>query len=276
MVAIMSMTRRTFMQAAVSGAVASTGVAAGMLAPRGVWAALPPQTFFAASPDEAVKAVLGTDQSALDKAVELNVTETVEMADMVPLSVLARVDKVASITLVADKNPNPIIATYRLDPRLEPYVATRVRLAQSCNVSALVKANGTLHQATRHVQASIGGCGDREAGPGEHPFSGAIPKHFLMKAAKGGEGLVVRALIRHPMLPPHKDPATGAPVGGLYIQRVKAELNGKTVLTGDWSSGVSRDPYLSFKIRQASPGDVIRISWTDNAGHRGASQVTVS
>jgi len=272
----MSMTRRTFMQAAVSGAVASTGVAAGMLAPRGVRAALPPQTFFAASPDEAIKAVLGTDQSVLDKAVELNVTETVEMADMVPLSVLARLDKVASITLVADKNPNPIIATYRLDPRLQPYVATRVRLAQSCTVTALVKANGTLDRATRHVKVSVGGCGDSEPGPAEHRFIGAIPKHFLVKASKEGQGSVVRALIRHPMLPPHKDPTAGTPVSGLYIQQVTAQLNGKTVLTGDWSSGVSRNPYLAFKIRQTAPGDVIRISWTDNAGHRGSSQVTVS
>jgi sulfur-oxidizing protein SoxZ len=77
------------------------------------------------------------------------------------------------------------------------------------------------------------------------------------------------------MLPPHKNPTTGALVSGLYIQQVTPQLNGKTVLTGDWSSGVSRDPYLSFKIRQAAPGDVIRLSWTDNAVHRGTSQVTV-
>jgi sulfur-oxidizing protein SoxY len=276
MEAIMSMTRRTFVQAAVGSAVVSTGFAAGISAPREVRAALPPQTFLADSPAEAIKAVLGTDQSVLDKALELTVPEKVEMADMVPLSLRARLDKVQSITLVADKNPNPVIATYRLGPQLVPYIATRARLAKSCDVTALVKANGTLHRATRHVQVSMGGCGDAELGPAERPFVGAIPKHFLMKAAKDGEGAVVRAIIRHPMLPPHKDPTTGAPVGGLYIQQVEAELNGKTVLTGDWSSGVSRDPYLSFQIRQVAPEDVIRFSWTDNGGHRGASQVTVS
>jgi hypothetical protein len=47
------------------------------------------------------------------------------------------------------------------------------------------------------------------------------------------------------------------------------------VLIGDWTAGVSRHPNLSFKIRRAAPGDLIRVSWSDNAGHRGASQVTV-
>jgi sulfur-oxidizing protein SoxY len=271
----MSITRRTFLEAAVSGAAIASTLTAGVFSARKVRAALPPQTFSAASPAEAIKAVLGTDQSSPDQAVELNITETVEMADMVPLSVRARLDNVESITIVGDKNPNPIIAHYRLDPRLQPYLATRVRLARSSDVTALVKANGTLHRATRHVQASIGGCGDPEPGPDASPASAVIPDHFLMKTAKDDEGLVVRVLIHHPMISPRKEPTDGASASGLYIQQVTAQVNGKTVLIGDWSAGVSRDPYLSFKIRQAVPGDVIRVSWTDNAGRHGASQVTV-
>jgi sulfur-oxidizing protein SoxY len=255
--------------------VISTGFAAGLFTPRGVRAALPPQTFLAASPAEAIKAVLGTDQSVLDKAAELTVPETVEMADMVPLSLRVRLNNLESITIVGDKNPNPIIAHYRLDPRLQPYLATRVRLARSSDVTALVKANGTLHHATRHVQASIGGCGDPEPGPDANRASAVIPDHFLMKTTKDDEGLIVRVLIRHPMISPRMDAKRGASLSGLYIQQVTAQLNDKTLLVGDWSAGVSRDPYLSFKIRQAAPGDIVRLSWADNAGHRGASEVTV-
>jgi len=106
--------------------------------------------------------VLGTDQSVLDAAVELDVAGMAEMADMVPLSVRTTLQNVESITIVADKNPNPIIAHYRVDSRLEPYVATRVRLAQSCQVQALVKAGGTVHRASKDVEVGIGGCGDSE------------------------------------------------------------------------------------------------------------------
>jgi thiosulfate oxidation carrier complex protein SoxZ len=275
MEATMSITRRRFIDLAVSGAVATTSFAAVLALARTARAALPPQTFFAGSPGEAIRAVLGTDRSALDRAVQLKVAAIVETADMVPVSVWARLDQVESITLVADKNPDPILAHYRLAPRLAPYVATRVRLAQSSDLHALVKAGGTLHRATRYVQVSVGGCGSSDAGPETARRRGAISDHILMQAKKGDDGVLVRAIIRHPMTPPRKDPARGGPIGGLYIQEVSAQLNGKTVLSGDWGPGVARDPYLSFEIRQAAPGDVIGLSWRDNEAHHGASEVTV-
>jgi sulfur-oxidizing protein SoxY len=268
----MNITRRTFLDAAVSSAAVASVFTAGALASRRVKAALPPETFFAASPADAIRALLDTDQTPLDPAVELDVTDTVEMADMVPLSVRTTLDNVESITIVADKNPNPIIAYYRLDPRLRPYIATRVRLAKSGDVHALVQAGGTVHRATKNVKIAISGCGDPEPGPQNIVMS----DHFLIRAAKDDDGVIVRALIHHPMTPPRKS-ATGAlPVfSGQCIQRVTAQVNSQTVLSSDWSAGVSADPYLSFKIRQAAQGDVIRISWTDNAGHSASSEVTV-
>jgi sulfur-oxidizing protein SoxZ len=100
--------------------------------------------------------------------------------------------------------------------------------------------------------------------------------NIRLKTTKVDGGVVVRALINHPMNPRRKDPRLGLMVPGHFIEEVTVQLNGKTVLSGDWSGGVARDPYLSFKIRQAGQGDVIRLSWTDNAGNSAASQVTVS
>ncbi|MGA7978972.1 MAG: thiosulfate oxidation carrier complex protein SoxZ [Chromatiaceae bacterium] len=267
----MNMTRRTFLGTAVSGAAVASTLAAGVLTPRSVGAALPPETFFAKSPAEAIKAVLGTYQSRTDPAVELGITDTVEMADMVPVSVETTLDNVESITIVADMNPNPIIANFKLDPRLQPYVATRVRLGGSGDVQALVKAGGTIYHATKYVQVAISGCGDPEAGPHDIVMSDRI----LLRTTKSHGGLIVRVLMHHPMTPPRKDPSTGLPVSGRFIQEVTAKLNGETVLSGDWSAGVSADPYLSFKIRQATQGDIIRITWTDNTGHSASSEVKV-
>jgi len=60
-----------------------------------------------------------------------------------------------------------------------------------------------------------------------------------------------------------------------FIQDVEAQINGKPVLRGDWSAGVARDPYLSFKIREAAKGDIIRLSWIDSSGHNASSEVVV-
>jgi len=273
----MSISRRTFVRAAVGGAVVSTSLGAGMMTPRWVRAALPPQTFFAPSPAAAISAVLGTDQAPLDADVELDIPSMVEVADMVPLTATTTLDNIESITIVADHNPNPVIAYYRLSPQLWPYVATRVRLAESGNVHALVKSNGKVHRATKHVDISISGCGDEEPGPEPVQSTQAqpAPDHALIRTKKSDDGLIFRALITHPMTPPLKNPKTGERTSGYYIQEVAAQINGKTVLNGDWSSGVARDPYLSFKIRQAEKGDVIRLTWSDNAGRSASSEVVV-
>jgi sulfur-oxidizing protein SoxZ len=99
--------------------------------------------------------------------------------------------------------------------------------------------------------------------------------NIRMKTTKVDDGVVVRALINHPMTTPRKDPKLGMMIPGHYIEEVTVQLNGRTVLSGDWSSGVARDPYLSFKIRQGRPGDVIRLAWADTAGNTASSQVTV-
>jgi predicted secreted protein len=42
-----------------------------------------------------------------------------------------------------------------------------VRLAQSGDVHALVKAGGVVYRTTRHVEIGIGGCGDVESEVGQ-------------------------------------------------------------------------------------------------------------
>jgi len=273
----MNSRRRMLLQYFTGGAVVSTGLAAGLLTPRAARAALPPETFLASSPAEAIKAVLGGDLAPQDNGVELDVPGMVEVADMVPVTVKTTLDDVQSITLVADRNPNPIVAYYHWDPALEPYLATRIRLAGSGPVEALVMAGGKVYRAARNVEISISGCGDPEPGPA--PVKGSsgqsLSDKVLVRTSRRDDGLVVRALFTHPMSPPGKDAKGEITIPGYFIQQASAEVNGKTVLRGDWSAGMTRNPYLAFALRRAAPGDVIRLSWSDTAGNIGTKEVTV-
>jgi sulfur-oxidizing protein SoxY len=273
----MNLRRRMLLQYVAGGAVVSTGVAAGMLMPRSVKAALPPETFFASSPEDAIIAVLGGDHAAQDGEVELDIQGMVEVADMVPVTVSTTLNDVQSITIVADKNPNPIVAYYRWDPALQPYLATRIRLAESGGVEALVMAGGKLYRAAKNVQVGISGCGDAEPGPSQVTGSPGrlMSDKILVRTTKSDDGLVVRALFSHPMSPPGRAENGETAIPGFFIQEATAQLNGKTVLHGDWSAGMPRNPYLSFKLRQVATGDLIRLSWSDNAGNGGATEVEV-
>lgn len=74
-------------------------------------------------------------------------------------------------------------------------------------------------------------------------------------------------LIQHPMETGNrKDPATGEPVPRHYIQEIHCEHNGREVLSAYWSWGMAINPYLAFHLRHASPGDMVRVHWTDNHG----------
>ena len=41
----------------------------------------------------------------------------------------------------------------------EPYVSTRIKMAKTGDIIAVVKADGKLHSATKEVKVTIGGCG---------------------------------------------------------------------------------------------------------------------
>lgn len=86
-----------------------------------------------------------------------------------------------------------------------------------------------------------------------------------IRAKADGGVAEVKALISHPMDLPRKDKTTGQETPAHFIQEVVAELNGKPVMTGLWSAGISKNPYLAFKV-QAKAGDTVKVSWKDNKG----------
>jgi sulfur-oxidizing protein SoxZ len=87
----------------------------------------------------------------------------------------------------------------------------------------------------------------------------------LRSKSEGGVA-EIKALISHPMEGGgRKDKATGEMVPAHFIQEVVAELNGKPVMTALWGGGVSKNPFLAFKVK-ANAGDTVKLSWKDNKG----------
>jgi sulfur-oxidizing protein SoxZ len=86
--------------------------------------------------------------------------------------------------------------------------------------------------------------------------------------AKAKDGVAtVKALISHPMETGlRKDKKTGQPIPAEFIQEVTCESGGKTVLSAQWGSAISKNPFLSFKFSGAKSGDSIKVSWVDNKG----------
>lgn len=95
--------------------------------------------------------------------------------------------------------------------------------------------------------------------------------------AKAKDGLVtVKCLIRHPMETGQRtDITTGQLVPAHYIQELQCDLEGTRVLTAAWGPSISQNPYLSFILSGAAPGDTLTISWTDNKGQSDSVEAVI-
>lgn len=83
---------------------------------------------------------------------------------------------------------------------------------------------------------------------------------------KGGV-TVVKALISHPMeTGMRKNKKTGKKFPAEYIREVVCSHNGNNVLTANWGTAISKNPYMSFKFKGAKSGDMLKLSWVDNKG----------
>lgn len=85
----------------------------------------------------------------------------------------------------------------------------------------------------------------------------------------------VKVLMNHPMETGRRKNDFDEVVPAHFIQLVTATLNGNTVLEAQWGTGISKNPYLTFRLRSAKVGDKIAITWHDNKGQSNAIESVV-
>ncbi len=88
-----------------------------------------------------------------------------------------------------------------------------------------------------------------------------------MRASVSGDVADIKVLMNHPMESGlRKDAKTGQLIPAHFIDEVHATVNGKPVLDAQWGGGVSKNPFLEFKVKGAKAGDKVEVSWKDNKG----------
>jgi sulfur-oxidizing protein SoxZ len=92
--------------------------------------------------------------------------------------------------------------------------------------------------------------------------------------ASNGE---IKVLMTHPSENGmRKDAKSGQVVPAHFVKNVTVAVNGKTVMDGQWGGGISKDPYLGFKVKGLKAGDKVTVSAEDNKGDKGSGEATVS
>ena len=158
----MNRVRREVLKAGGGVTVMALAVSAGLLRPE---EALAQATWNKAAFDtksfaDTVKA-LGGASAAENPGVRF-ASPTPDIAEngaLVPITVTSSIPKTESIAILVEKNPNMLAANFTVPAGTEPFISTRVKMGQTSDIYALVRADGRYYYAKKEIKVTIGGCG---------------------------------------------------------------------------------------------------------------------
>ena len=152
--------RRKVLQGTGGAAVMGLAMMAGLFKPGSAWAqgSWNKAAFDTKSLNDAVKA-LGGSSATESKDIVITSPDIAENGAVVPFTMESKLPKTESIALLVEKNPNILAANFAIPDGTQPWVNTRVKMGQTSNVIALVKADGKYYYASKEVKVTLGGCG---------------------------------------------------------------------------------------------------------------------
>ncbi|MFN3623028.1 MAG: quinoprotein dehydrogenase-associated SoxYZ-like carrier [Hyphomicrobium sp.] len=219
-----------------------------------------------------------------DGSIALYVPEQAEDAALVPVAVhmppsIANAAK--SLTLIIDRNPAPVAATFRFgeafsaSPDLgERKLMTRIRIDSFSNVRAVLEtADGKLHMATRFVRGA-GGCSAPASKDADEALAslGKMQVKTATSPAHGDrwrEGIV---MIRHPNFTGMQmDIVSRGYTPARYVDLLEVTRGGSLLLRMEGGISISENPNIRFNY-DGSAGDALEVRAKDSDGTKFAGK----
>ena len=138
------------------GALAAL-LACGPLAMRDAAAADDELAFGASSIQEALDALGNVPRAG--SQILLTLPDVAEDGALVPVTVESLLPGTNDIFIVVEANPNPMVVRFSIPPGTDAWVSTRIKMAESSTVFAIVRAEGRLYSTSCDTRVTVGGCG---------------------------------------------------------------------------------------------------------------------
>jgi len=153
------MKRRTLLKGSIGACAAGVAAAAGLLTPQIVMAAWPKAAFTAKGVDNSAKLLFGNNTFTNSSDISIKAPPIAENGAVVNVAVSSKIKNVDSISIFVEKNASPLTSSFNLSASTEAFIKTRVKVAKTSSIVAVVKSGGKLYSASREVKVTIGGCG---------------------------------------------------------------------------------------------------------------------
>jgi sulfur-oxidizing protein SoxY len=110
------------------------------------------------SVEDTIKA-LGGSATAPSSDITITAPDIAENGAVVPVAVSSKIPNTQGIYVLVEKNPNTLAAGFTIPAGTEPSVSTRIKMGQTSNVHAVVKADNKFYVASKEIKVTLGGCG---------------------------------------------------------------------------------------------------------------------
>jgi len=155
----MTETRRKFLKIFIRTGIYLSTLNSGIFYSISAKAAWPSAYFRENNYQKTLKELFGDQKLTETNDIQLKLPKMAENGAVVPIIITSNLENTRSITILADKNPVPLIARFSFADTAIPYVSARIKMAETSHVVVVVKAGENYFIKKRKVKVTIGGCG---------------------------------------------------------------------------------------------------------------------
>jgi len=154
----MDAVRRNLVKLGAGLGAVTAAITAGVLKPGVAWG-WNKAAFESKALADAMKTI-GATNPIESRDIVITAPDIAENGAVVPVAVTSKIPGTQSIAILAEKNPFPLAATFDVTGGAEAYVSVRLKMGQTSNVYAVVKAaDGRFYSSVKEIKVTIGGCG---------------------------------------------------------------------------------------------------------------------
>jgi sulfur-oxidizing protein SoxY len=212
-----------------------------------------------------------------DQAFSLHAPENAEDAALVPVTIRMPPDvanQAKSLTLIVDRNPAPVAATFRFGeaykaaPEVgERIISTRLRVESFAKVRAVLEtADGRLHMAARFVAGS-GGCSGQGVRDHDEAIAqlGAVKVDLVSDSNREPAWREGTVMIRHPNFTGMQLNSKGTYTPARFVDVIEVKRGDELLFRVDGGISIAENPHIRFNLA-AAPGENITLFASDIDG----------
>jgi sulfur-oxidizing protein SoxY len=114
---------------------------------------------FLANQSESALTGLGASNIKPSSLISIVAPDKAENGAVVQIEVMSNISNTESIAILVDKNPTSLIAHFKFANGADPFVVTRIKMAETSDIQAVIKADNQYFVAKRNVEVLENGCG---------------------------------------------------------------------------------------------------------------------